>query len=71
LFIRVVEISQGCSSIRITMDPDALPSTIKLEDIHCTATLYLVVSAQDSERRRPPLSLLLARAYRELVENVR
>jgi len=27
-FRRVAEISQGCSSIRITMDPDALPSTI-------------------------------------------
>jgi hypothetical protein len=28
LFRRVAEISQDCSSIRITMDPDALPSTI-------------------------------------------
>ena len=28
LFRRVAEISQDCSSIRITIDPDALPSTI-------------------------------------------
>ena len=73
------ELSQGCSSkaeasvlldiphIRMAMHPERTPIKYQLDDVHCTAALYLVVSAQDSERRRPVLSLLLACAYRELV----
>ena len=47
--------------------PRRAPINHQLGDVLCTACLYLVVSAQDSERRRPPLNLLLACAYRELV----
>jgi hypothetical protein len=78
LFRRMVEISQalfkqcrsGCTA-RYTSHPHGdgprgAPINHQLGDVHCTAALYLVVSAQDSERLRPPLSLLLACAHRSL-----
>jgi hypothetical protein len=74
---RVVEISQGWSSSNaeaaVLLDTPRIrmqwtqTRSHQLVDVHCTAALYLEVSAQDSQRLRPPLSLLLACAYRELV----
>ncbi len=49
--------------------PRRAPINHQLDDVYCTASLDLVVSAQDSERRLPPLNLLLTYAYRELVTN--